>query len=324
VTPRTATGLITATPTKIAITPKGQSGDADRARSASGCAGDQTTGDQSEPVNIARRDVIARGVGTTVESGDRRHVAARGRARSRPQRDADARHAPRDQRAVGEDQRPVGQVDAHHAEQGVDALGHGDAAADPAADGEHAIDQRFTERPKRRNLLRVGTDRAQQASSRVRWLKHDGEGVVDDEDRHEQRDAAEAQQDVADDVDLVGEVGGRLASTVALSTTSAAGTARATAAWTGATSAPSATCTATLSMPSMPNSSLAWAVFICMSTAPSVELSAPNEDVPDRREVDTAVRHHELVRVTDDEAVLGGGSTSIVNSPTWGGHRRPA
>ena len=57
----------------------------------------------------------------------------------------------------------------------------------------------------------------------------------------------------------------------------------------------------------MPNSSLAWAVFICMSTAPSVELSAPNDDVPDSVQIDTAAGHHELVGVADDEAVLGGG-----------------
>jgi len=38
--------------------------------------------------------------------------------------------------------------------------------------------------------------------------EHDGERVVDDEDRYEQRDAAEPQQDVADDVDFAGETFG--------------------------------------------------------------------------------------------------------------------
>ena len=117
---------------------------------------------------------------------------------------------------------------------------------------------------------------------------------------------AESQQDVADDVDLVGELGGGLLEHRGVVDDLGGRHARRRRhAWTSATSAPSATCTATLLMPSMPNSSLAWSVFICMSTAPSVELSAPNDDVPDRVSMHPAGRDHQFVGVTDDEAVLG-------------------
>ena len=69
----------------------------------------------------------------------------------------------------------------------------------------------------------------------------------------------------------------------------------------------------------MPNSSLAWSVFICMRTAPSVELSAPNDDVPDRvrstRPPGTMTSYVSPMT----KPYLAAESTSIVNSPTWGG-----
>ena len=94
-------------------------------------------------------------------------------------------------------------------EQGVDALGDGDAATDPSDRGDHAHGQSLTQN-RTPDLLRVGADGAQQRELAAPLPQHDGEGVVDDEDRHEQCDSTESQQDVADDVDLLGEPGGRL------------------------------------------------------------------------------------------------------------------
>ena len=76
----------------------------------------------------------------------------------------------------------------------------------------------------------VGADGAQQGELPGALAEHDAERVVDDEHRHEQGDRAEPEQDVADEVDLVGELGVVSCETVAWSTTSAGGTAGAIAA----------------------------------------------------------------------------------------------
>jgi hypothetical protein len=72
-------------------------------------------------------------------------------------------------------------------------------------------------------------------------------------------------------------------------------------------------------MPSIPNSSLAWSVFICMRTAPSVALSAPNDDVPDRvsstRPPGTMTAYASPIT----NPCFAAASTSMVNSPRSGG-----
>ncbi len=124
-------------------------------------------------------------------------------------RDTDADHHCDDERAGGEDQRVGGQIRADQAEQGLESLGDQDAAADATDRCEHSDDEGFTQyRPP--DLTWIGTDRSQQREFADPLAQHDREGVVDDEDRHEQCDESETQQDVADDVDLGGEVRGRL------------------------------------------------------------------------------------------------------------------
>ncbi len=114
-----------------------------------------------------------------------------------------------DERAGGEDQRVGGEVGADQAEQGLEPLGDQDAPTDSADRGEHTDDEGFTQY-RTLDLAWIGTDRPQQRQFADALAQHDREGVVDDEDRHEQCDEPETQQDVADDVDLVGELRGRL------------------------------------------------------------------------------------------------------------------
>ena len=95
------------------------------------------------------------------------------------------------------------EVDAEQPNSASMPLATATPPRDAADRGEHAHDERLAD-DRAPDLRRVGADRAQQRELTRALPEHDGERVVDDEDRHEQGDAAEAEQDVADDVDLAG------------------------------------------------------------------------------------------------------------------------
>ncbi len=187
----------------------------DRCRGATGTGQSEGTCADSDPEQAeAGHDPGAaswcRRIGSASQSldgGDR--SCPPGRADGGEHGDADTDHDGGHDGSGGDDRRGVGKAAAGCVEQRLEALGHADTAADAASRSQDADDECLAE-DRSADLGRAGADGAEQREFLGALPEDDGEGVVDDEDGDEQRDAAEAEEDVADDVDLTGELVARL------------------------------------------------------------------------------------------------------------------
>ncbi len=156
-----------------------QPGDRDRRRAdpgQAGRAGDQSGSEQTEASDLAGARPSGPGFCAATENCDR---GDRGRSSGRTDcsqhRDPDTDHCGCDQGALGEDERVFAEVDSHHSEKGINALGDGDAAGDTPYRGDHAYDQSLTQ-DRTPNLLRdrhrrCAAVRARDCAATRRWRR---------------------------------------------------------------------------------------------------------------------------------------------------------
>ena len=127
---------------------------------------------------------------------------------AREQRDDRAQEERDDDRARLDDRPGVGEVDAERDEQGVHALGDADAEDQPDERGQQADHEAF-DLHRAQDLLARGAEGPQGGELAGPLGDRDRQGVEDHERAHEQRDAAEAEQEDPDEAEaLVRLLGG--------------------------------------------------------------------------------------------------------------------
>ena len=181
----------------------------DAAEQADGDRGERAGDDDHRGVRTrGRASARRRGRRAFTDRRDRRHAGgAQGRDDARHERDDRAGEHADDHRAAREHRAGLRQVHAERGEQRAHALGDPEPEHEPEHGGDEPDDEPF-EHDRAHDLAPRGAERAQRRELARALGDGDRERVEDHERAHEQRDAAEAEQEVRDELQaLVGVLG---------------------------------------------------------------------------------------------------------------------